>query len=172
MNAPIQRSAHTATLLGFLLMGAGACATSGSRSGSIERAEARDLLDRQAVCWNTGDLAGFVALYAAGSELTFLGARGLTHGAEDLLAGYEARYPDAATRGVLKFRLEEFRALASRHAMVLGHYQLDPLGAASAAEDVPPMSAGWFTLVIERDGGGLRILHDHTSESPAPQPTP
>lgn len=122
----------------------------------IDRAAAEGALREQAAKWNAGDLPGFVATYRDGPELTFLGARGLVRGRQDLLATYERGYPTAAARGRLAFEVLDFRPLGADHALLLGRYAIDR---------PPPADgdAGFFTLVLERRSDGVAILHDHTS---------
>lgn len=141
-------------LVASFLCAACASAPSGSTDG-ISRAEAEGVLAAQAACWNRGDLRGFVQTYWQGPDLTFLGAGGLTRGAADLLARYEAGYPDSAARGRLEFTVLEFRPLASGTALLLGTYHI--------ARAQP--SRGVFTLVLQRREGAVRIVHDHSTEA-------
>lgn len=113
------------------------------------------LLEDQRQAWNRGDWTGFIAGYWDHPRLTFNGASGITRGRKDLLRRFREGYPDAAARGVLTFQVLEFRPLGRDTALVLGRYQLDRVAPAS----------GYFSLVVERTPQGLRITHDHTSES-------
>ena len=116
--------------------------------------EARAVLDRQAACWNRGDLRGFVGSYA--EDTTFLGANGLVRGATDLLAKYERGYPDAESRGTLTFEVLEVRPIDGGHVLVIGVYRL--------ARKEP--DHGYFTLLLARGKDGrLAIAHDHTTQA-------
>src|SRR5262245_49763755 len=75
--------------------------------------EAKSILDRQADCWNRGDLPGFVASYARAA--TFLGSSGLVHGSTDLLSKYQRAYPTASTRGHLTFDVYEVKPIGEHH---------------------------------------------------------
>jgi hypothetical protein len=98
LRPPTYSRSHAATLLLTTLLLARA------RPAQPEpRRRGEAVLDRQAACWNRGDLRGFVGSYA--EDTTFLGANGLVRGATDLLAKYERGYPDAESRGTLTFEV-------------------------------------------------------------------
>ena len=117
--------------------------------------EARSVVDRQAECWNRGDLPGFVASYAR--EATFLGTSGLVRGSTDLLAKYRRAYPTAATRGHLTFDVYDVSPIGEDHLLVLGEYRL--------VRDQDP-DRGYFTLLLGyTPEGDLEIVHDHTTQA-------
>ena len=72
--------------------------------------EARTLLETQAAAWNRGDLEAFCSVYA--DDALFVTAFGVTKGRAEVLARYEARYPDAAARGTLSFEMLSVDVLA------------------------------------------------------------
>lgn len=112
------------------------------------------MMETQAEAWNRGDLVAFMEPYWDSEELTFVGSSGVTRGFDETLARYQASYPDAATRGKLRFELLEVRDLGRGDAaLVLGRFYLDRESPAS----------GTFSLVVERRPEGLRIIHDHSS---------
>jgi beta-aspartyl-peptidase (threonine type) len=125
----------------------------------ISRAAVDQLLEDQRQAWNRGDWPGFIAGYWADGRLTFNGASGITRGQRDLLANFQASYPDAAARGVLTFEVLEFRPIGRNAALVLGRYHLE--------RETP--ASGYFSLVVERTPEGVKITHDHTSESESTQ---
>lgn len=132
-----------------------ACSSTAVSRGAVEA-----LLEDQRQAWNRGDWAGFLAGYWDHPQLTFNGRNGMTRGPGDLLRRFQESYPDAAARGRLTFQVLEFRRIGSHAALVLGRYHL---------ERTPPAS-GYFSLVVEHTSQGLRITHDHTSESPRDAP--
>lgn len=142
-------------LLGLAL----AVALAGCSAAPLRRQDCERVLQEQAGQWNRGDLRGFVATYWPGEEVTFFGSRGLTRGQKDLLATYERSYPTAAARGQLAFTVIDFQPLGNDHALLLGRYELD-----RAEPD-----AGFFSLVLARHQGSVRILHDHTSREQRPE---
>jgi uncharacterized protein (TIGR02246 family) len=128
-----------------------------SSPAPVSRGAVAALLEDQRQAWNRGDWAGFIAGYWDDSRLTFNGASGITRGRQDLLRRFQESYPDAASRGLLTFQVLEVRPVGQTAALVLGHYHLERATPAS----------GYFSLVVERTAQGLRITHDHTSESTA-----
>ena len=133
----------------LLALTLGACAA----TPPLTRSSCEAVLKEQAAQWNRGDLRAFVDTYWPGDELTFLGSRGLTRGQEDLLENYERGYPTQQARGVLSFEVIDFQPLGEEYALLLGRYEIE-----RAEPD-----AGFFSLVLRRNGETIRILHDHTS---------
>lgn len=136
-----------------------------SHHAAIPRETVEQLLEDQRQAWNRGDWAGFIAGYWDSGQLTFNGASGITRGRQDLLGRFKAAYPDAAARGALTFELLEFRPIGRNATLVLGRYHLERATPAS----------GFFSLVVERTPAGVKITHDHTSESTervTPSPSP
>ncbi len=140
-------------LLGMLSM---SCA-------SVERFDAGDeqavraLLEEQRTAWNRGDIEGFVDGYERSAQLSFAGADGVTRGWADLLTRYQRRYPDIAAMGELKFDLFEVRPLAKSAALVIGEWRL------MRESDSP---GGIFSLIVEHQMDGWKVIHDHTSSYP------
>ena len=110
-----------------------------------------ELMEIQRQAWNRGDLAEFVSYYD--ESMTFSGGGGVTRGTDNLLAHYQESYPTAKERGVLTFKVIEVRSVGDGTALVLGQYILDREEPAS----------GYFSLLVQRTMGGVRIIHDHTS---------
>jgi peptidoglycan/xylan/chitin deacetylase (PgdA/CDA1 family) len=82
------------------------------------RAEVAAVLEVQAAAWNRGDLDAFCAVYAADAVLA--SPAGLERGREALLARYQAKYPDAASRGTLSFAIEETRLASGIEVTAFG----------------------------------------------------
>jgi beta-aspartyl-peptidase (threonine type) len=148
-----------ALLLLLLLPCACASYPAAPQRARISRGAVELLLEDQRQAWNRGDWAGFIAGYWDHPQLTFGGASGITRGRRDLLRRFRENYPDAKARGLLTFHVLEFRPIGRSAALVLGRYQLDRATPAS----------GYFSLVVERTLQGIKITHDHTSESPPQQ---
>lgn len=121
---------------------------------SITRSDVSTLMTTQQRAWNQGNLEKFVSYYDP--SMTFCGSTGVTRGIGNLLSRYQKRYPTAKERGSLTFQVLDYRSLPKGTALVIGKYALK--------RDDP--SSGYFTLVLARTNEGVRIIHDHTSESP------
>lgn len=120
--------------------------------------EIDSMLTASAGAWNAGDLEGFLDDYSAGPGMTFLGGSGRIRGIDEVRERYRASYWAPGTaRDSLRFEDVEVRPLGPDHALATGRYVLhDPAEGATSA-------TGWFTLVLEREAGGWRIVHDHSS---------
>jgi ketosteroid isomerase-like protein len=147
----------SATFLGALLV-AGSGQAAGQKLRETDRAAIMAVLTAQQTEWNKGDIRGFMAGYWNSSELTFAESRGFTRGWEPVMARYEKNYADKAAMGTLNFQELELRSLGADAALVLGKWHLQ-----RQAGDI----GGIFTLVFERFPEGWRIVHDHTTQSPA-----
>jgi uncharacterized protein (TIGR02246 family) len=122
------------------------------------------MLHSSAASWNAGDLEGFLDDYLDSPSTAFVGSR-VTYGVDEIRRRYQASYwSSGAPAQHLRFEDIDVRALGPdhAHALALGRYVL--LEPASGAIQ----GSGWFTLVLVRTAEGWRIIHDHSSETPAP----
>lgn len=119
--------------------------------------EVRLLLERQQDAWNSGDVERFFEVgYWASPELTFFSGGERVKGFDAMLERFLARYKaGGAETGKLAFAEVEVVPLGADHAIARGHWFVD----FAKGEDV----GGLFTLVLEDQRDGWRIVHDHTS---------
>ena len=144
------RSARRAWLI-VLLVICGGCATTPVRPGVAD--EIIDVLERQAVAWNAGDIEGFMQPYWRSEELTFSSGGKVTRGWERTMRRYQVLYPTRKAMGRLTFSHLEVTELEGEAGLVLGRWKL---------EREEPVE-GAFTLVLRREGDEWTIIHDHTS---------
>ncbi|MBK7878425.1 MAG: nuclear transport factor 2 family protein [Planctomycetes bacterium] len=142
----------TPILLASALLVATAC-----RSAATNTAEVQDLVARQQAAWNAGDVERFLRLgYWDSPELTFFSGGDVVSGFDTMLQRFLKRYKHGnAESGELTFADVVVTPLGSDHAFARGHWYVD----FQKAED----QGGLFTLVLERQRDGWRIVHDHTS---------
>ena len=116
------------------------------------------LLEESADAWNEGDLDGFLLPYAEGAETAFVGSSGIRRGKDAIRATYQRSYFGAGVpESRLSFEDIEVRPLDANHALAVGRYRL-------VRRDTGAQSAtGWFSLVLQRQPAGWRIIHDHSS---------
>lgn len=135
--------------------------------GAEDRQAIEILLETQRQAWNRGDLDAFLAAYETSDALLFTSGAKIRRGFEETRTKYRERYGTASeTMGQLAFELLDVRGLGPDAAIVLGRYRLT---------DTPEASEGVFTVVLERQAEGWKIVHDHTSaarETPAAPATP
>lgn len=128
----------------------------------IVTAEVVEMLHASTASWNQGDLDGFLDDYWRSEDLTFSGGTGVTRGWEGVRARYLRSYwAPGATRDSLRFVDLEVTALGDDHALALGRYVLYRPG-----EEEVVTNTGHFSLVLRREDGAWKIIHDHTSATP------
>jgi ketosteroid isomerase-like protein len=122
--------------------------------GPDVQAEIQALLDESAAAWNRGDLKGHLADNA--DSIRFMTGKGPVIGkgqTEEILR--KAFFRDGKPIQSLRFEQVDIRPLGTEHALVIGHFILSGGG--------EPDRAGWFSTVWERQSGGWRVIHDHSS---------
>ena len=118
-------------------------------------ADIRALLTAQADAWNRGDLDGFLAPYWNSEELTFFTGDTVTRGFAATEARYRRRYGNSKeTMGHLGYENLEVAVLSPDAAVVYGRFRLQ-------MKDSNP--TGIFTLILRKEAGKWKIIHDHTS---------
>lgn len=110
---------------------------------------------RSAAAWNRGDLDGFMSDYAADSLPTFVAGGHLIRGHDAIRARYAPLFAPGAQRDSLRFEEMSVRRITDRFVLVSARYVLYRNGATTAS--------GPFTLLMERQPEGWKILHDHSS---------
>lgn len=124
-------------------------------------ADIQDMLGRSAAAWNRGDLAGFMDDYVRDSLTSFVSGRGVVYGWQTLHDRYYASYFAAGkSRDSLAFEQVRARPLGPDAALATARFALH------RGDSV--VASGPFTLVLRRDDGRWRIVHDHTSSDPTP----
>lgn len=110
-------------------------------------------LEVQTQCWDAGDLECFMEGYWKSEELMFVGSK-ITYGWQETLERYKTSYPNAASRGKLKFDILKTSRVSDAVYFVVGKYHLTrKIGDAS----------GTFTLIWKKIDGDWFIVADHTS---------
>lgn len=123
------------------------------------QAEIRAMLERSASDWNRGDLAGFMSDYADDSLTGYVSGGHVQYGWQKLHDRYQAAYfAPGKTRDSLAFDEVRIRTLARDLALCTARFALHRGDSVTAS--------GPFTLVLQKQGGRWRILHDHTSSDP------
>jgi ketosteroid isomerase-like protein len=129
--------------------------------------EIEEMLDSSAASWNAGDLEGYLDDYLRSPDLTFSGGNGVSRGWDEVRARYLSSYwAPGAQRDSLRFEEIEVTPLGGTHALALGKYVLFQPQAGGKVS-----STGHFSLVLRQTEEGWRIIHDHTSPTPAEEET-
>lgn len=159
------RGSHRGALSALLLAligGLTACSaglTLGAPSTAADTAAARGeivaMMDSSAIAWNHGDLDAFMSYYRPGTGTTFIGRGTVLRGPQAIREVYAARFAPGGTRDSLSFQNLELDLLAPDVANVIAWYVL------SRGDSV--VARGPTSLVMRREHGGWRIVHDHSS---------
>lgn len=122
--------------------------------------ELQSILAEQRQAWNRGDLETFMEYYWKSDELTFSSGGKTARGWQATLDRYHQTYRSENKMGHLEFSELEVTPLGDGAALMLGRWQLSDNGAPST---------GNFSLVWRKIDGKWRIIHDHSSQTPAAQ---
>lgn len=108
--------------------------------------------------WNAGNLDAFMSTYAQDSSTMYLSGRTFEHGFAWIREHYAPAFAPGASRDSL--RLEQFtaRPLGTTYALVTARYVLYRNGVTTAS--------GPFSLVLQEQTNGWKIILDHTSSDP------
>lgn len=113
-----------------------------------------NLLEKQRLAWNRGDLDGYMQGYWRSDSLLFVGKTGPKYGWKTTLENYKKNYPDDTAMGTLTFKILQVNILDLKNAFVLGAWHL------KREADEPE---GFFTLWLKRIKGEWKIVADHSS---------
>jgi len=116
----------------------------------------RAVLERQEIAWNEKDLRRFMGGYWQNDQLLFASGGEITHGWQTTLDRYLKNYDTAAKIGKLDFSIKEIDLMGDGWARVLGAWEV-----ARTNEKL----SGLFTLILQRQNDGWKIVHDHTSSA-------
>ncbi|MCA9692709.1 MAG: nuclear transport factor 2 family protein [Myxococcales bacterium] len=131
------------------------CACGSGEFSDADRETILNVLERQRLAWNKGDLDEFMRGYEDSEALVFASGGEFRRGYPEAERRYRARYgDDPSTMGTLEFEVVNVRPLGPDAAVVLGRWRLT---------DTPQAGEGVFSLVFLDSGDGWRIVHDHTS---------
>lgn len=113
-----------------------------------------NVLEKQRLNWNKGDLEAFMQGYVKSDSLLFVGSSGPTYGWQKTLDNYEKTYQGKAGMGQLTFGIKKVDFLNKDVAFVLGSWHL------KREKDEPQ---GYFTLLFKKLNGEWKIFVDHSS---------
>ena len=114
----------------------------------------RDLLEKQRLAWNVGDLNSFMETYSQSDSLMFIGKSGVTYGWQSTLDNYKKGYPDTVAMGKLDFDILEVKRLSVMYFFVVGKWHLT-----RSIGNV----GGHFTLLFKKIKNKWVIVADHSS---------
>lgn len=116
--------------------------------------EIRDLLNRQTISWNRGNIDEFMSGYWKNDSLMFVGKSGVTYGYTNTLNNYKKNYSSSAQMGKLFFDILQVKKLSADYYWVLGKWFLK-----RSVGDI----GGHYTLLFRKIAGKWMIVADHSS---------
>jgi len=121
---------------------------------SKDEAAIKEVLNKQNIAWNRGDIDAFMEGYWKNDSLMFIGKSGITYGWQNTLNNYKKGYPDTTAMGKLTFTLISIKRLSEKYYRIVGKWFLKrTIGDAG----------GHFTLLFEKINGKWLIIEDHSS---------
>ena len=114
----------------------------------------RSVISAQQIAWNNGDIEAFMEGYWKSDSLQFMSARGMNHGWQETLEGYQEGYPSRAAMGTLSFEILQVTPLSRYNFVVMGKYHLT-----RAIGNLD----GVFTLIYKKVDGKWVVIYDHTA---------
>jgi len=115
-----------------------------------------DVLNKQQIDWNRGDIDEFMKGYLKSDKLVFSGSSGPIYGWKATLDRYKKTYSDQEKMGKLKFEILNVIALSPKVIQLQGKFNLTrSIGDAF----------GYFTLNWIKVKNRWYIISDHTSGS-------
>lgn len=115
-----------------------------------------DVLNKQQIDWNRGDIDEFMKGYLKSDKLVFSGSSGPIYGWKATLDRYKKTYSDQEKMGKLKFEILNVIALSPKVIQLQGKFNLNrSIGDAF----------GYFTLNWIKVKNQWYIISDHTSGS-------
>jgi len=121
---------------------------------SADKKAILDVLEKQRLAWNKGDLETFMQGYVKSDNLLFVGKSGPTYGWQKTLDNYKKSYSGEAGMGQLTFGIKKIDFLNKDVAFVLGSWHL------KREKDEPQ---GYYTLLFKKIEGVWKIIVDHSS---------
>ena len=118
------------------------------------QAEIDAVLDELVAAWNRDDLTGHVDAYT--DSATYTTPRGLDVGHAAIERNMQGFVTPDGLAGTLAFDDVMIRLRGGEHALATGAFLVEDV------RDTMDIR-GRFTLVLERDSTGWRVLHDHSS---------
>lgn len=112
-----------------------------------------DLMKKQELAWNAGDVEGFMKYYWKDDSLKFIGKSGITYGWQKTFDNYKKNYPDKTAMGKLTFVIKNNEQLSNTSVYIIGSWHLEKEKAVG----------GYFTLLWKKIKGEWVIVVDHTS---------
>ena len=113
-----------------------------------------EIMKKQELCWNKGDLECFMNGYWESDSLMFVSKDKIYYGYQNTLERYQSTYPNKEAMGELTFKFLHMEMLGNASFYMVGQYHLK-----RSIGDL----MGHFTLLWKKIDGVWVIVSDHSS---------
>jgi hypothetical protein len=114
----------------------------------------QQVLSKQLIEWNRGNIDGFMEGYWKNDSLQFLSSKGITYGWQNVTNNYKKSYPTKERMGNLDFEILSEKVINENHRMIIGKWKVI---------DAEGENSGYFSLLFRLIDGNWKIVLDHTS---------
>ena len=140
--------------IALLLFILNSCAT--SPQGNAREIDAiKQVLTSQQLCWNNGDIDGFMLGYWNSEKFKFSWVNGTEYGWENALEKYKISYPTKESMGEFRFELLDVKLTSDTTAILDGEWEL------IRKNDNPK---GSFTYIFKKIENNWLIISDYTTD--------
>ena len=140
--------------IAILLFILNSCAT--SPQGNAREIDAiKQVLTSQQLCWNNGDIDGFMLGYWNSEKFKFSWVNGTEYGWENALEKYKISYPTKESMREFIFEILEVKLTSDTTAILDGEWEL------IRKNDNPN---GSFTYIFKKIENNWLIISDYTTE--------
>jgi len=123
---------------------------------NVEEIDAiKDVLSNQQICWNNGDIDGFMLGYWNSNKLKFSWVNGTEYGWNNLLEKYKISYPTMESMGEFNSEILDVKLTSDTTAVLDGKWEL------IRKNDNPK---GSFTYILKKIENNWLIVSDYTTE--------
>ncbi|HTN46582.1 MAG TPA: DUF4440 domain-containing protein [Flavipsychrobacter sp.] len=129
-------------------------ATTRIMAQQTDESQIKNLLSRQVVQWNKGNVEGYMQGYWENDSLVFIGKNGPTYGYQPTLERYKKSYPTPEEMGQLTSTIISLKRLSETYFFVVGQWALK-----RKEGDLK----GSYTLLLRKIDGKWVIINDHSS---------
>ena len=139
--------------ISLLLFIFNSCAKS-PQSNIIEIDAIKKVLATQQICWNNGDIDGFMLGYWNSNKFKFSWVNGIEYGWKNALEKYKISYPTKESMGELSFEILDVKLTSDTTAFLDGEWEL------IRKNDNPK---GSFILKFQKIENSWLIIRDYTT---------
>tara|TARA_B100000586_G_scaffold55347_1_gene37646 strand:- start:100 stop:570 length:471 start_codon:yes stop_codon:yes gene_type:complete len=140
--------------ISLLLFIFNSCAKSPQENAS-EIDAIKQVLTTQQICWNNGDIEGFMLGYWNSEKFKFSWVNGTEYGWENALEKYKISYPTKESMGEFRFELLDVILTSDTTATLNGKWELIRIN------DNPK---GSFTYIFKKIENNWLIISDYTTD--------